>query len=311
MRVGVIGTGFGTTVAKAFERTDGCHVVDVVSPRDDAAVSALCARTDIDLISVHSPPHLHRRDVERSLQSGHHVVCDKPFGHTLADATAMHSAAGQSSTLAFTTFELRFEPWRRSIDALLGLDGIGPARSILWYESSSAWSVPPTGWQSVRSQGGGWLGASASHAIDTLRRWLGDLRVQGADIAPLHAGADSADGGVSMLATGDAGARCTMVSVGTDVRAAGRHIVINTDGGVVTSDGRTRVELEGGELPGGVPRPAAPESGSSFDWALAEWCGLVRDAVRSGHPQGVATFDDALVTAKVIHDIRAEAYATF
>ena len=47
MRVGVIGTGFGRrVVAPAFAGTDGCHVVDIVTPRDDKAVSRLCRRSD-------------------------------------------------------------------------------------------------------------------------------------------------------------------------------------------------------------------------------------------------------------------------
>ena len=43
LRVGVIGTGFGArVVAPVFRETDGCEVVEVVTPRDDGAVDA-CA----------------------------------------------------------------------------------------------------------------------------------------------------------------------------------------------------------------------------------------------------------------------------
>ena len=39
--VGVIGRGFGqTVVAPVFDETEGCTLVDVVSPRDDDAVRA-------------------------------------------------------------------------------------------------------------------------------------------------------------------------------------------------------------------------------------------------------------------------------
>ena len=39
LRVGVIGRGFGgRVVAPTFDQTEGCRVVDVVSPRDEAAV---------------------------------------------------------------------------------------------------------------------------------------------------------------------------------------------------------------------------------------------------------------------------------
>ena len=77
VRVGVIGFGFGArVVAPVFEITEDFEVVDLVSPRDDDAVGELCARDDVDLISVHSPPFLHRDHVRRAIEGGHAVLCD-------------------------------------------------------------------------------------------------------------------------------------------------------------------------------------------------------------------------------------------
>ena len=77
IRLGVIGSGFGArVVAPVFAATDGCAVVDVVSARDAAAVRNLCARGDVDLISVHSPPFLHTEHVDRAIDAGHAVLCD-------------------------------------------------------------------------------------------------------------------------------------------------------------------------------------------------------------------------------------------
>jgi predicted dehydrogenase len=50
-----------------------------VSPRDAAAVAKLCARGDVDLVSVHSPPFLHLDHVRRAIDGSHAVLCDKPF----------------------------------------------------------------------------------------------------------------------------------------------------------------------------------------------------------------------------------------
>jgi predicted dehydrogenase len=94
VRVGVIGTGFGArVVAPVFAATPGCAVVDVVSARDAGAVDALCARADVDLVSVHSPPFLHRAHVESAVAAGRSVLCDKPFGRDRGDAAAMVDAA--------------------------------------------------------------------------------------------------------------------------------------------------------------------------------------------------------------------------
>ena len=77
MRIAVIGRGFGErVVAPVFAATDGCEVVDVASARDDAAVRALAARPDVDLLSVHSPPFLHAPHVRLALAAGKAVLCD-------------------------------------------------------------------------------------------------------------------------------------------------------------------------------------------------------------------------------------------
>ena len=82
MHVGLIGTGFGgRVVAGAFEAT-GCEVTDVVTARDAAGIAALC-RSELDLVSIHSPPFLHREHVAMALEAGRAVLCDKPFGRSL------------------------------------------------------------------------------------------------------------------------------------------------------------------------------------------------------------------------------------
>src|SRR3954454_13322804 len=99
--VGVIGRGFGqTVVAPVFAETDGCTVVDVISPRDADAVRALCEHSDVDLVAVHAPPFLHPQCVSAALDAGKAVLCDKPFGTSIADAEAMETAARDANAVA-------------------------------------------------------------------------------------------------------------------------------------------------------------------------------------------------------------------
>jgi predicted dehydrogenase len=118
--VGVIGLGFGAkVVAPAFAKTDGCEVVDVVSPRDEAAVAKLCARGDVDLVSVHSPPFLHAHHVRLATQAGHAVLCDKPFGRGAAEAAEMCDLARAAGVPGFLNFENRYDAARLRLRALL------------------------------------------------------------------------------------------------------------------------------------------------------------------------------------------------
>src|SRR5262245_16609923 len=126
VRVGLIGTGFGAqVVAPAFAAADGCTVVDVVTPRDDAAVAALCARDDVDLISIHSPPFLHFDHVQRAIAAGHAVHCDKPFGMDAGESARMVELAQETNTLNFCNFERRFDPGRELLRSLIDEGVIG------------------------------------------------------------------------------------------------------------------------------------------------------------------------------------------
>src|ERR1700693_5349194 len=95
VKVGVVGTGFGArVVAPAFAALEGCEVVEVVTARDAGAVERMCRRTDLDLVSVHSPPFVHASDVRLALASGHSVLCDKPFAMDRHEAESLlHEAA--------------------------------------------------------------------------------------------------------------------------------------------------------------------------------------------------------------------------
>src|SRR5262245_57887253 len=113
VRVGVIGTGFGANVvAPAFQAANDCVEVDVVTPRDDVGVAALCARSDVDLISIHSPPFLHLPHVRRAIEAGHAVLCDKPFGLDADESAAMTELAKEAGIVNLLNFERRFDPGR-------------------------------------------------------------------------------------------------------------------------------------------------------------------------------------------------------
>ena len=113
MRVAVIGTGFGKHAAAPAYETLGFDV-EVVSPRDDSAVQKAIA-SDVDLVSVHSPPFMHLDHVTAAIDHGHAVLCDKPFGRNAAEAEAMRDRARDAGVLGFLNFEFRFnDAWSQA-----------------------------------------------------------------------------------------------------------------------------------------------------------------------------------------------------
>jgi predicted dehydrogenase len=304
MRVGVIGRGFGAMIAPAYAQTDGCTVVDVVSPRDEKAVAALCRRRDVDLISVHSPPFLHERDVLHAIGSGHHVVCDKPFGSTLAEAERMEAAASGDSNLHLTNFEFRMEPWRQATHELLSRRTLGTVEQILWTDVSSSWQIRTDGWQVDAATGGGWLGASGSHVLDTLRWWTGDLDIVTAVLFHL-ADRAQADTGAAVVLQASAGTGIAFTTTGVASHPLGSRVVLCGSQAVLerATDGSLR--LNGAAWPDDVERAVPPPD--SFRAALGAWCEAVRDAVRGGDSGTLPTFADGLACARLLADVKSGA----
>ena len=178
MRVGVIGTGFGRRiVAPVFSETEGCEVVGLVSPRDEAAVKELCARDDVDLISVHSPPFLHAANVRTALAHGRAVLCDKPFAMNAEEARSLLDEATAARVIHLLNFEFRRHPARRKARELVRSGIVGEIEHVSWlsYSAGSRRPLRRFGWLFQRETGGGWVGAWASHAIDCLRWIFGEI----------------------------------------------------------------------------------------------------------------------------------------
>jgi predicted dehydrogenase len=179
VRVGVIGTGFGKTVAApAYQATDGFTLVDLVSARDAAAVRSLCRRDDVDLISVHSPPFLHLQHVREALESGHPVLCDKPFGLNAAEAEEMVELADRTGLMGFVNYEFRHHALRQRLRAMIQGGELGHVELLRWSADFAFWRASagrPYGWIFDAERGGGWVGVWGSHIIDFLVWTFGDM----------------------------------------------------------------------------------------------------------------------------------------
>jgi predicted dehydrogenase len=320
LRIGVVGTGFGArVVAPVFAATDGCEVVDVVSARDAVAVGELCARRDVDLVAVHSPPFLHRTNVEQAVASGHAVLCDKPFGLDAAEAAVMRDRAGAAGVVGLVNLELRWEPARRRLRDLLVAGELGTVEHVTWTHLSSGSRVPlrPYGWLFDRARGGGWLRAWGSHAVDALRWWLGDLSVRSAELVTTVPERPDADGVPHAVDADDAfratlrsasGARITVDAGFAATASLAPRVVVAGSSGVaeVVADRRIVVRRRDGSR----DEWDAPVGRGGDDVHLApmrRWAEVVRDCVRAGSSEAVpdaATFTEGVAMATVLDAIR-------
>jgi predicted dehydrogenase len=305
VRVGVIGTGFGaSSVAPAFEATDDCTVVEVVTPRDDAAVAALCARSDIDLISVHSPPFLHVEHVRRAIEGGHAVLCDKPFGRNANESAAMTELAKEAGVVNLLNFERRFDPGRERLRELIR-DGVIGEPNHFQYSRFIAVPGRPYTWLCNRELGGGWLAGQGSHLIDCCRWLFGEI-VEAAAVlrtamperpdvdGQLHQ-CDADDGFVASLRTATGVTAVIDCSLETPVSTPERTAVFGNTGMLELDDEGIVLRTAGGDV---ETYEVDLQGKAALVVSMERWAALACDAVRSGGVEpGWPTFDDGLACA--------------
>lgn len=317
VRIGIVGRGFGErVVAPVFAVTPGCAVIDVVSPRDEAAVRALCARSDLDLVAVHSPPFLHLDHVRWATEAGHAVLCDKPVGRDADEAATMLALAEAAGVVHLTNFEFRCQPGRAALRALVRDGAVGTPEHVQWtqYSAGARHPLRPHGWLFDAALGGGWIGAWGSHAVDFLRWTLGDLgdatavrrtTVGERPDAEGHRHVSTAEDGFTASLRSVAGTTVTIdTTFVAPVTLPGRIVVLGSEG-MLESTGDHRIVVRTAE----GTREAftlAPEPGDPHLGPMRQWAEVVRDAVRAG-PAGpdTPTLHDGLACARILDRLRA------
>ncbi|NQU40234.1 MAG: Gfo/Idh/MocA family oxidoreductase [Lentisphaerae bacterium] len=133
-------------------------------------LDALLANPEIKLISIASINTAHAEQVERALEAGKAVICEKPMGETLADARRMVDAQERTGGFLQIGFELHYsELYRRTkqwIDA--GLIGQVVNSHCRYYSSEFH---KKNSWRSLSS--GTLIGEKLSHYLDLQRWWTG------------------------------------------------------------------------------------------------------------------------------------------
>lgn len=315
MRVGVIGRGFGErVVAPAFQAIDGCEVVDVVSPRDGAAVAALSGRTDVDLISVHSPPFLHLDHVRRAVDAGHDVLCDKPFGRNAAEAAEMRDLAQAAGVLHFLNLENRYDAARRCVRVAIADGAIGEPEHVAFTMLMSISRSPlrSYGWLFDADAGGGWLRAMGSHLIDFTRWTFGEIVEVGGQLRTAVSERPDAEGNLQRCTADDGFALTLRSDRGVSVvMNSSSAAPLNVPLSMLVVGSRGTVEEVGNRVVVRTPEGdrdvfSAEASTNPLFAAMQRYAEVVCDAVHERHvPPDAPTFDDGLACAVVMDRARS------
>ena len=135
-------------------------------------------RADIDAVTIATPPHTHAPLALEAIAAGKHVLCEKPFARDAHEARALLDAASAAGVVHMLGTEFRWATGQALMARAVRSGAIGEPRLatfLLHIPLLADASAEVPGWWSDAAQGGGWLGAHATHVIDQVRTTLGDI----------------------------------------------------------------------------------------------------------------------------------------
>jgi len=163
----------GEVIAVASRDSAKAHAfaADLNIPRAYGSYEALLADPDIDAIYNPLPNDGHTPWTIAALKAGKHVLVEKPFALTVADAEAMIAAALTADRWLAEAFMYRFHPQHVPVHDLLKQGSLGKLSII---RTAFTYSMPLTNTTNVRLQpelGGGGLWDVGCYCV-TSARWL-------------------------------------------------------------------------------------------------------------------------------------------
>jgi len=189
----VVGTGFGILTHVRALRAAGLPVLGLVGrdPRKTAeraerfeiqhattSLAEALALPGVQAVTIATPPHSHYEIALAAIRAGRHVLCEKPFTRDLGEAKRLLAAARKARIVHLLGTEFRYATGQALLARVLGSGRIGRPRlaTILLHVPMLAdpKAEVPAWWSDAR-EGGGWLGAFATHLIDQIRVGLGEF----------------------------------------------------------------------------------------------------------------------------------------
>ncbi|MFK7895130.1 MAG: Gfo/Idh/MocA family protein [Myxococcota bacterium] len=189
----IVGTGFGVLTHLRAMRNAGIEVKALVGrdlskaqeraklfevPHGLNSLDEALSLPGVDLVAVATPPHSHAAIVLAAIAAGKHVVCEKPFARDAAEGQRMLEAAERAGVVHLLGTEFRWSTGQALATRAIAEGVIGePRLATLLFQMpalADARAEVPAWWRDAE-EGGGWLGAYASHTIDQIRTTLGEF----------------------------------------------------------------------------------------------------------------------------------------
>ena len=192
IRFAVVGCGhIGKRHAEMVKREEGAELVALcdIRPQEELGIEnypvpfysnltdLLQAGLDLDVINICVPNGLHAQLAIQALETGHHVVIEKPMALTLADAEKVVYTSLKYRKQVFCVMQNRYSPpsvWIREMVESGRLGKIYMVQLNCYWNRDDRY-YKPGGWHGDAQLDGGTLFKQFSHFIDIMYWLFGDI----------------------------------------------------------------------------------------------------------------------------------------
>ena len=192
IRFAVVGCGhIGKRHAEMVKREEGAELVALcdIRPQEELGIEnypvpffsnmsdLLQAGLDLDVINICVPNGLHAQLAIQALETGHHVVIEKPMALTLADAEKVVYTSLKYRKQVFCVMQNRYSPPSVWIKEMVESGRLG---KIYMVQLNCYWNrddryYKPGGWHGDAQLDGGTLLTQFAHFIDIMYWLFGDI----------------------------------------------------------------------------------------------------------------------------------------
>lgn len=323
-RVALIGFGYAGRVfhAPLIAATPGLTLAVIGSRQEESVRStypgvevvsdpvAAVRHRDVDLVVIATPNDTHSPLAEWALRAGKHVVVDKPFTITLAEARALAARAAEADRHVSVFQNRRWDSDFLGIRRELAADRIG---EVVEFRSEFSRYRPEVRdrWRERAGQGSGMWYDLGPHLIDQALVLLGPPGTVCVDLQMQRQGGSTVDWFHAILGYGRTRVILASSMLATD--SATRFLVRGTSGSLTKRGSDLQeVQLKAGQTPGSPgwghdPDPllfvaAEGEAPTEIGAPAGDWRGYyaaVRDAVRGDGALPVTPAQAATVMAVI------------
>jgi len=192
IKFAVIGQGhIGKRHAEMVRRNPDCELVavcdirskeetgctEIQEPYFSSVEELLSSGLEFDVVNICTPNGLHAKHSIAALETGHHIVVEKPMGLTRAECENVIFTALNRHKQVFAVMQNRFSPPARWLKSLVESGTLG---KIYMVQINCYWNrdtryYKPGGWKGTPDLDGGTLFTQFSHFIDIMYWLFGDI----------------------------------------------------------------------------------------------------------------------------------------